>query len=85
MKKLFKSAFVLSLAVVFAFGLSLASAPDADALLNCPPCYVPNGASGWSQYGSCIGGMVHCPLSYRTYKNNRSGQICRAQDPVAPL
>ncbi|MEM1204827.1 MAG: hypothetical protein AAGN66_16480 [Acidobacteriota bacterium] len=85
MQKLFKSAFVLSLAAVFAFGLSLVSAPDADALLNCPPCYVPNGALGWVQVGSCNGGPAHCPARYRTYRNTYTDQVCRGEDFVAQL
>ena len=85
MKKLLKSAFFLSLMAVMVFGITLVATPTAEAGGPCPPCYVPTGASGWAQYGSCIGGPSHCPLYYRTYRNVYSGQICRAQIAVAPI
>ncbi len=66
-------------------GLGFAIAPVAEAGGPCPPCYVPDGASGWSQYGSCIGGPEHCPVYYKTYRNNYTGQICRGQFGIANI
>ena len=83
--KLLKSAFCLSLVAVALLGISLVTTPEAQAGGTCPPCYVPAGASGWTQYGSCIDGPVHCPLYYRTYKNDYSGQICRGQFAIANI
>ena len=83
MKKLLKVAFCFSLVAVFVLGITLVTAPEAQAGSTCPPCYVPEGASGWTQYGSCIGGPAHCPEYYRTYRNNYTGQICRGQYPIA--
>jgi len=85
MKNLLKTAFCLSLAAVFLLGIGLVLAPEAQAGSTCPPCYVPPGASGWSQYGSCIGGPAHCPVAYRTYRNDYSGQICRDKFPFANI
>lgn len=80
MKKLIQSAFLVALAAVFVLGLSLVVTPEAEAGFGCPPCYVPPGASGWSQYGSCTDfSDPHCPIDYRTYRNNYTGQICRGQ------
>ena len=82
MKKLYRSVFLLALVAVLAVGISLAITPAAEAGGSCPPCYVPDGASGWSQYGSCIGGPKHSPIYYKTYRNNYTGQICRAQSGI---
>ena len=70
---------------VLTLGISLATAPTVDAGGPCPLCYVPSGASGWSIYGSCIGGPAHCPVYYKTYRNNYTGQICRAQFGTANI
>lgn len=86
MKKMIKPTFCFALAVAAIAGIGFFAVPDdAEAILTCPPCYVPEGASGWSQYGSCVGGDPQSPVAYRQYKNNRSGQICRAQYPFADI
>lgn len=85
MKTMLKTAFCLAVALVLTLGITFLTAPQADAGGPCPPCYVPDGASGWSQYGGCIGGPAHCPVYYHTYKNNRTGQICRGQFGVANI
>ena len=86
MKNALKVMVCFAVAAVLTFGISLVNAPDAEAItLTCPPCYVPDGASGWTQVGSCIGGPSHCPVSYRTYRNNYTGQICRGQFGVANI
>ncbi|MDA8021099.1 MAG: hypothetical protein MPN21_26985 [Thermoanaerobaculia bacterium] len=82
MKSILRTVFCLALASAFVLGLSLVVAPDVEAGATCPPCYVPSGASGWSTYGSCIGGPKHCPAMYTTYRNNFSGQICRGQNGI---
>ena len=86
MKNFARLSFCLLLAAICVVGASLTFAPDAQAGSGCPPCYVPSGASGWTQYGSCTDySDPHCPLAYRTYQNNYTGQICRGQNPVAPV
>lgn len=85
MKKLLKTLFVLCLAAVFTVGLGLVNAPDASAGQSCPLCYVPAGASGWTQVGSCIGGPAHCPEYYRLYENDYTGQLCRGQFPIGNI
>ena len=88
MKKIFRPAFSLVLSVVFIAGVLVAVAPEADALpsLGCPPCYVPSGVGGWTLYGSCDDySDPHCPLLYRLYRNDYTGQMCRGQFPIANI
>lgn len=85
MKAALKSVFCLSLMFVAIFGLTLVTAPDAQAGAACPLCYVPAGASGWTEIGGCIGGPSHCPVYYRLYRNNYTGQECRGQFGVANI
>lgn len=85
MRTYFRSAMILILAASFVVGLSLTLAPGAQAGGACPPCYVPPGANGWVQYGSCTDySDPHCPLAVRTFRNTHTGQICRGQT-IAPI
>ena len=87
MKTVLKTAFCLAIAFALTLGVTLLTAPEAEAGGTCPPCYVPQGASGWVQYGSCIGGPdpIHCPIYYKTYRNTYTGQICQGQFGIANI
>ena len=87
MKKLLKPAFCLILVAVFAMGSSLVFAPEVEAAYGgCPLCTVPPGGGGWSVYSTCDDfSDPHCPLLYRTYRNDYTGQICRGTTPIANI
>ena len=86
MKKLLRSTFCLSLAAAFVFGAVVTLTPAAQAGATCPSCYIWDGAPGWSQYGNCNDfSDPHCPLLYRLYKNDHTGQMCRGQFAIANI
>lgn len=85
-KNLLKTIFGVALAAVFLLGLSTVMTTPAEAVGGaCPPCYVPDGAPGWTQVGSCVYGPPHCPSAYKLYRNDYTSQLCRGQFGVANL
>ncbi len=69
----------LTLGAVLALGITLTPAPEAEARVPCPPCYVPDGATNWTVVGSCLGGPKYSPIYYDVLRKNSDGQMCRAE------
>lgn len=77
MKKLFRTAFCLTLAATFVFGFGMVLAPEADASSTCPTCFIPLDGNGWLRTAYCTDYTdPHCPAVRGLYQNF-FGQVCK--------